>query len=144
MFHTSHHVLRDILRYVSTPFHSFPNFSSVQSLSHVTLWTAACWDSPPITNSRRWLELMSIESVMPSNQLILCRPLLLLPSILPSIRVFSNKSILNQSIDWFVLLEVQGPLKSPLKTTVQNHQLFGTWLSLWSNSHIHTWILEKL
>ena len=73
--------------------------SSVQSLSHVqlfvTLWTAACQASLPITNSRNLLKLMSIESVMPSNHLILCRPLLFPPSIFPSIRVFSSESVLH-------------------------------------------------
>ena len=73
-------------------------FKSVQSLSHVRLfgnpWTAALQASLSITNSRRSLRLMSIESVMPSNHLILCCPLLLLPSIFPSIRVFSNESVL--------------------------------------------------
>ena len=73
-------------------------FSSVQSLSHVWLfatpWTAARQASLSITNSRSLLKLMSIESVMPSNHLILCHPLLLLPSILPSIRVFSSESVL--------------------------------------------------
>ena len=72
--------------------------SSVQSLSHVqlfaTAWTAACQASLSITNSWSLLNLMSIESVMPSNHLILCPPLLLLPSIFPSIRVFSKKSVL--------------------------------------------------
>ena len=67
---------------------------SVQLLSHVRLfaspWTAACQASWSITNTRSFLKLMSIELVMPSNHLILCRPLLLLPSIFPSIRVFSN------------------------------------------------------
>ena len=71
-------------------------FSSVQSLSHVglfvTKWTAARQASLSITNSQRLLKLMSIQSVMPSNHLILCRPLLLLPSIFLSIRVFSNQS----------------------------------------------------
>ena len=71
---------------------------SVQSLSHVRLiatpWIAACQASLSITNSRSLLKLMSIGSVMPSSHLILCRPLLLLPSIPPSIRVFSNESIL--------------------------------------------------
>ena len=71
---------------------------SVQSLSHVRLfetpWTAAPQASLSFTNSQSLLKLMSIESVMPSNHLILCRPLLLPPSIFPSIRVFSNKSIL--------------------------------------------------
>ena len=73
--------------------------TSVQSLSHVRLfatpWTAACQVSLSITNSWSLLKLMSIESVMPSNHLIFCRPLLLLPSIFPSIRVFSNESILH-------------------------------------------------
>ena len=73
-------------------------FSSVQSLNHVWLfvtpWTAACQASLSITNSWHSLKLMSIESGMPSNNLILCRPLLLLPSIFPSIRVFSNESAL--------------------------------------------------
>ena len=73
--------------------------SSVQSLSRVQLfetpWTAAHQDSLSITNSRSLLKLMSIELVMPSNQLIFCHPLLLLPSIFPSIRVFSNESVLH-------------------------------------------------
>ena len=73
-------------------------FSSVQLLSHsqlfVTLWSAAQQASLSITNSRSLLKLMSIESVMPSNHLILCRPLLLPPSIFPSSRVFSNESAL--------------------------------------------------
>ena len=71
-------------------------FSSVQSLSRVRLlatsWTAACWASLSITSSQSLPKLMSIELVMPSNHPILCRPLLLLPSIFPSIRVFSNDS----------------------------------------------------
>ena len=75
-----------------------PVYISVQSLSRVWLfvtpWTAACQASLPITNSWSLLTLMSIESVMPSNHLILCHPLLLLPSIFPSIRVFSNESAL--------------------------------------------------
>ena len=74
-------------------------FSSVQSFSHVrlfaTLWTAACQASLSIANSQSLLKLMSIESVMPSNHLILCCPLLLPPSIFPSIRVFSNESVLH-------------------------------------------------
>ena len=76
----------------------FSCFSSVQSLSRVRLfatpWIAACQASLSITNSWSSLKLMSIESVMPSNHLILCRPLLLLPSVFPSIRVFSNESAL--------------------------------------------------
>ena len=116
-------------------------FSSVQSLSHVQLfsipWTAASQASLSITNSRSLLKLMSTESVMPSNHLILCRPLLLLPSIFPSIRVFSNESALHirgpkywsfsfnisptnehpgliSFMDWLDLLAVQGTLKSLL------------------------------
>ena len=73
-------------------------FSSVQSLSRVRLfatpWTAARQASLSITNSQSLLKLLSIESVMPSNHLILCHPLLLLPSIFPRIRVFSNESVL--------------------------------------------------
>ena len=118
-------------------------FSSVQSLSHVwifaTPWTAACQASLSITNSRSPLRPMSIESVMPSNHLILSHPLLLLPPIPPSIRVFSNDSMLrvgwikywsfNFSIspsnehpgmisfrmEWLDLLAVQGTLKSLLQ-----------------------------
>ena len=118
-------------------------FSSVQSLSRVRLfatpWIAARHASLSITNSRSSLRLTSIESVMPSSHLILCRPLLLLPSIFPSIRVFSNESALcirwpkywsfsfniNPSneysglisfrIDWFDLLAVQGIFKSLLQ-----------------------------
>ena len=74
-------------------------FNSVQSLSHVQLydtpWTAAHQASLSITNSQSLLKLMSIQTVMPFNHLILCRPLLLLPSFFPSIRVFSNESVLH-------------------------------------------------
>ena len=115
-------------------------YSSVQSLSRVrlfaTLWTAARQASLSITNSQSLPKLMSIESVMPSNHLILCRPLLLLPSIFPSIRVFSSESalrirwpkywsfsfnispsnehpgLISFRMDWLDLLAVQGTLKS--------------------------------
>ena len=103
----------------------------------MTPWTAACQASLFITNSWSLLKLMSIEWVMPSNRLILCHPLLLLPSIFPSIRVFSHESVLLMSskdwsfsfsispsneysglisfrMDWFDLLAVQGTLKSLL------------------------------
>ena len=117
-------------------------FSSVQSISRVQLfatpWTTACQASLSITNSRRLPRLMSIELVMPSNHLILCHPLLLLPSIFPNIRVFSNESALcirwpkywafsfnispsNEHpglisfMDWLDLLAVQGTLKSLLQ-----------------------------
>ena len=117
-------------------------FSSVQSLSRVWLlttpWIAARQASLSITNSRSSLKLMSTESVMPSSHLILCHPLLFLPPIPPSIRVFSNESILRMRwpkywsfsfsiipskdpeltsfrIDWLDLLAVQGTLKSLLQ-----------------------------
>ena len=118
-------------------------FSSVQSFRHVRLfatpWTAAHQASLFITNSRRLLRLMSIESVMPCNHLILCHPLLLLPSIFPSIRVFSSESalrirwpkywsfsfnispsnkysgLISFRMDWLDLLSVQGTLKSFLQ-----------------------------
>ena len=121
----------------------FSQFSSVQLLRHVRLFatpqTAARQASLSITNSRSLLKLMSIESVMPCNHLILCHPLLLLPSIFPSIRVFSNESILCISwpkywsfsfsisssseypglisfrMDWLNLLAVQGTRKSLLQ-----------------------------
>ena len=116
------------------------------------------------TFSQSLLKLMSIESVMPSNHLILCRPLLLLPPIPPSIRVFSNESTLRQSIgisasasvlpmnikDWFLFgltglisLQSKGLSRVFSNTTVQKHQFFGTQLSSSSNSHLHTWLLEK-
>ena len=145
--------------------------SSVQSLSHVRLfatpWTTAHQASLFITNSRSLLKLMSIKSVMPSNHLILCYPFLLLPSILTSIRDFlmshffisggqsigasASASVLPMNIqDWFPLgltglMSLQSKRLSRVfsNTTVQKHQFFGTQLFLWSNSHIHTWLLEK-
>ena len=118
-------------------------FSSVQSLSRLRLfatpWIAACQASLSITNARSPSKPMSIELVMPSNHVILCRPLLLLPSIFPSIRVFSNESALHMRwpkywsfsfnispsnehpglisfrMDWLDLLAVQGTLKSLLQ-----------------------------
>ena len=109
---------------------------------------------PSITNSRSPPKLMSIKLVMPFNHLILCRPLLLLPSIFPRIRVFSKESalfirwpkywsfsfnisssnehpgLISFTMDWLDLLAVQGTLKSLLHTTVQKHQLFCAQLSL--------------
>ena len=118
---------------------------SVQLFSHVRLfatpWTAACQASLSITNSQSFFKLMSIALVMPSNHLILCRPLLLPPSIFPSIRVFSNEwavyirwpkywsfsfsvspsneysGLISFRMDWLDLLAVQGTLKS----LVQHH-----------------------
>ena len=134
-------------------------FSSIQSLSHVQLfvtpWNAAHQASLSITNSRSLLKLMSMELVMPSNHLILCRSLLLLPLIFPSIRVFSNESVLclrwpkywsfsfsispsNEysglipfRMDWLDLLPVQGTLKSLLqhhssKASILQHSAFFT------------------
>ena len=142
----SHSVVSDSLR-PHGPQHARPPFSSVQLLSRVWLfatpWTAARQASMSITNSRSPPKPMSIESVMPSSHLILCRPLLLLLSIFPSIRVFSNESALHNRwpkywsfsfnispsnehpglisfrMDWFDLLAVQGILKSLL----QHHSL---------------------
>ena len=149
---------------------SFPfPFSSAHSLSRVWLfatpWTTAHQGSLSITNSWGLLKLMSTESVMPSNHLILSRPLLLLPSIVPSIRVFSNESALcirwpeywsfgislpKDIQDWFPLgliglisLQSKGLSRVFSNTTVQNHQFFGAQPSLWFNSHFHTWLLEK-
>ena len=144
---------------------------SVQLLSHVLLfttpWTSACQAPLSITNSQSLLKLMPIKSVMPSSHLILCRPLLLLPLIPPSIRVFSNESSLHMrwpkywslasasvltmnTQDWSPLgrtgwlsLQSKGLSRVLSNTTVQKHQFFSTQLSSQSNSHIHTWPLEK-
>ena len=134
----------------------YTHFSSVsQSCSTLCDPTDCSQASLSITNSRSLLRLMSIELVMPSNRLILCHSLLLLPSILPSIRVFSNESVLcfrwskywsfsfnisssneysgliSFRMNWLDLLAVQGPLKNLL----QHHS---SKASLESNSHIHT------
>ena len=141
----------------------FISFSAVQLLSRVrffeTPWIAARQTSLSITNSRSSPKLMSIESVMPSSHLILCRPLLLLPPISPSIRVFSNESTLR--IRWLkyrsfsfsispsnehsglISLQSKGLSRVFSNTTVQKHQFFGAQPSSQSNSHIHTWPLEK-
>ena len=134
-------------------------FSSVQLLSRVQLfvtpWAAECQASLPITNSWSLLKFMSIKSVMPSNHLILCHPLLLLPPVFPSIRVFSNESVLrirwpkywsfsfsisppneylgvtSFRIDWFDLFAVLKELSRVFSnTTVQKHQFFSSQLSL--------------
>ena len=132
-----------------------------------TPWTAACQASLSITNSWSPLKLMSIESVMPSNHLILCCPLLLTPSIFPGIRSFpmsqffasggqsievsastsvlpKHSRLISFRIDWFDLLVVQGTLKS----LIQHYSLKASILccsqtSLGSKSHICTWLLEK-
>ena len=132
--------------------------TSVQSLSHVWLFvttrTEACQASLSITNSRSLPKLVSIESVLPSNHLILCHPLLLPPSIFPNIRVFSNESVLrirwpkdwsfsfnispfnkhsgliSFRMDWLDLLAVQGTFRVFSNNTVQQHQFFDAQLSL--------------
>ena len=135
---------------------------SVQSLSHVRLfvtpWTEALQASLSITNTQSLLKLMPIKSVIPSNHLILCHPLLLLTSVFPSIRVFSNESVLPIRwpkywsfsfsispsyeysgrfplgwIDW-ISLQSKGLSRVFSNSTVQKHQFFSPQLSLWSNS----------
>ena len=140
-------------------------------LSHVQLfatpWTAARQASLSFTISQSVLKLMSIESVMSFNHHILCRPLLLLPSIFPSIRVFFKESVIyirwpkywsfsfsispsNEysgliPLGWigWIILQSMGLSRVFSNTTVQKHQFFSVQLSLWPNSHIHTWLLEK-
>ena len=153
-------------------FQNFPNpFSSVHSLSRIRLfatpWTTACQGSLPIKNSRSSHKPMSIELVMLSNHLILCSPLLLLPSIFPNIKVFSNESALRMRwpkywsfsfsispsnehpgliyfrMDWLDLLAVRGTLKSLLQHHSSKASIFSIQLSSQSNSHIRTWPLEK-
>ena len=142
---------------------------AVRSLSHgwlfATPWTAAHQASPSFTVSWSLLKLMSSELVMPSNHLILSCPLLLLPSIFLSIRVFSSESafhirwleywsfsisssneysrLISFKIDWFDLLDVQGTLKSLLQHHSSKASIFFAQLSSQSNSPIHTWPLEK-
>ena len=139
-------------------------FDAVHSLSCVwlfaTLWTVVHQVSLSVPISQSFLKLIFIESMMPSNHLILCCPVLLLASIFPSIRFFSSElalhirwpkywsfsispsneysRLISFKIDWFDLPAVQGTHKSLLSTTVQKHQFFGAQLSLWSNSYIQT------
>ena len=142
------------------PMDALLSISSVQFSSF-----AACQASLSINNSRSLLKVMSIESVMPSNHLIFCRPLLLPPSIFPrsfpmsqffawggqSIGVSASASVFPMNTqDWsplgwtdWISLQPKGLSRVFSKTTVPKHQFFGTQLSFWSNSHIHTWLLEK-
>ena len=137
-------------------------YTQFSSVAQSFLWTAARQASLSISSSRRLLKLMSIESVMPSNHLILCLPLLLLPSILPSIRIFSNESALHNrwpkywsfsynmspsneyseliSFRWTVWISLQSKGLSTVfsNTTVQKHPFFSALLSLEFNPHIHT------
>ena len=157
--------------WMSAEDNSSVQFSSVQLLSRVRLfatpWIAVCQASLSITNSQSLLKLVSIESVMPSSHLILSHPLLLLPRIPPSIRVFSSESTLRMrwpkywsfrfsispsnehlgltSFKWtgWISLQSKGLSRVFSNITVQKHQFFGTQLSSQSNSHIHTWPQEK-
>ena len=143
----------------------------VQSLSHVRLfgtsWTAACQASLSITNSWSLLKIMSFESVMPSNRLILCHPLLLLPSIFPSIKEFSKESVLHirwpkycsfsfsispsneysrlisLRMDWLDLLAVQGTFKSLLKHHSSNASILQLSAFFIVQLSHPTWLLEK-
>ena len=145
-------------------------FSSVQSLSCVRLfatpWTTGWQASRSITNSWSFLKLMSIKSVMPSNHLILCHSLLP-PSIFPRIKVFSKESVLHLRwpkyctfsfsispsydysgiislrMDWLDLLAAQGTLKSALQHHSSKAPILWHSASLYSNSDIHTWLLEN-
>ena len=145
------------------------SFSSIQSFSCVWLfatpWTIACQASLSITNSWSSPKPMSIELMMPSNHLILCCPLLLLPSIFPSIRVFSNEpalhirwpkywsfsfspsneysGLISLGLTGLISLLSKGLSRVFSSTTIWNLQFFGAQLSLWSNSHICTWLLEN-
>ena len=146
-------------------------FVVVQLLSpiwfFVTPWTAAHQASLSFTVFQSLLNLMSIKLVMPSHHLILCRPLLFLSSIFPSIRIFSNESargirwpkywrlslgispsreysgLISFRMDWFDLLAVQRTLKTLLQHHSSKHQFFSAQTSLRSSSHIHIWLLEK-
>ena len=141
----------------------------VQSLSRVWLFeiprTAALQVFLSLHCLLKFASLMAIDSVMPSNHLLLYCPLLLLPSLIPSIRVFSSEldvrirwpkywsfsispsneysGLISFRIDWFDLLAVQGALKSLFQHTIWKHQFFGAQPSSQSNSHIHTWPQEK-
>ena len=155
----------------STTF-SCPHCTSVQSLScvqlFVTPWTAALQASLSITNSQSLLKLMSIKSVMPSNHLILCRPLLLPPSVFPSIRIFSSESVLHIRLpkywsfsfsispsneysglisfrmDWLYLLAVQGNLKSLLQRPSSKASVLWLYLAHCECSVNICWINEQM
>ena len=146
-------------------------FRSDQLLSCVRLfatpWITARQASLSITNSQSLCKLMSIESVMPSNHLILCCPLLLLPLIFPRIRIFQMSQLFASggqstgvsalasvlpkksqgwsTLEWtgWISLQSKGLSRVFSNTTIQKNQFFGAQLSSQSNSHIHTWPLEK-
>ena len=158
----------DICWQITLQFSSVQSISVAQSC--MTLrppWTAACQASLSITNSRSLLKFLSIELVIPSSHLILCHPYSSWPQYFPesgsfpmcqfftssgqSIGVSASASVLLMNIqDWFPLgwtdwisLQSKGFSRVFSNTTVQKHQFFGDQLSLQSNSHIHTWLLEK-
>ena len=151
--------------------HEFPYLFVVPLLSPVqhflNLWTAASQASVSFTISQSLFKLISVVLMTPSNHLILCHPLLLLSLIFPSIRVFSNKSalhirwqstgvsalasVLPMNIQIWFPLEFTGLISLPSKglsrlfssITIQKNLFFSTQLSLWSNYHTHTWLLEN-
>ena len=161
----------NLMNIITVRIFSILKFSSVQSLSRVLLfttpWTGARQASLSITNSQSSLKLMSIESVMPSSHPILCCPLLFLPQSLPASESFPMSqlfawggqstgvsalaSFLPKNIqDWsplewtgWISLQSNGLSRVFSNSTVQKHQFFGAQLSSQSNSHIHTWPLEK-
>ena len=156
-------------------FHALPTINGAAQFSSIaqsclTLCNLMNCSMPGFPVHHQLPELVwtqSIELAMPSNHLICCHLFLLLPSIFPSIRVFSNNSVLcircpkywsfsfsispsneysgliSFRIDWFELLAVQGTLMSLLQYHISKASIFGAQLSLWSNSHIHTWLLEN-
>ena len=148
-------------------FQSVSEFNCSIMSNSVSPSTAACQDSLSFTNSKSFLKLMSIESVIPSSHLILCHPLLLCLQSFPasgsflmsqffisgsqSIGVSASASVFPMNIqDWFPLglsgwisLQSKGLSGVFSNTRVEKHHFFGAQLSLWSNSHIHTWLLEK-
>ena len=163
--------IKETIPFITTKRIKYLRISSVQCLSSVHLlvtpWTAARQASLSITNSWSSFRLTSIESVMLSSHLILCRPLLLLPPIPPSTSVFSSESTLcmrwpkywsfsfsiipsketqgRSPSEWtgWISLQSKGLSKVFSNTTVQKHQYFGSQPSSQSNSHIHTWPQEK-
>ena len=149
---------------------SLPWFFVVVAQLNVTLWNPMICTMPgfPVLHYLpEFAQLMHIESVMPSNHLILWHPLLLLPSIFPSIRVFPNElalhirwpkywsfsfsispsnkysELITFRIDSLISLQSKGLSRVFSNTTIQRHQFSGAQPALWSNSHIHTWLLEK-
>ena len=159
VFSGTFHLNRERVHFVV----AFQLLSCVQLFE--TPWTAPCQASLSITNSWSLLKVMCTESVMPSNLLVLYHPLLLLPSIFPNIGSFpmsqlfalggqsirASTSVLPMNIqDWFplgltdlIILQSRGHSRVFSKTPFQKHQFFGTQPYLWSNSHIHTWLLDK-